>query len=75
MMVKMNGDAPMRYRIKQSEQRWVLLLSKPDMDASVLRRWIQANGVTGEIVITVEWRHPDGGWRSGPALKLEAETV
>jgi hypothetical protein len=61
-----NGDAPVQYVITQGEQRWVVKLSDADLDASKLGAWVKANEIEGEIMVTIEWRGPEGRETVGP---------
>ncbi len=57
---------PVRYRITQGDQSWIVKLSAPDEDGSKLARWIIENKIVGAIAVRCEWRE-DRKWRTvGP---------
>ena len=73
-MTLLNGDAPVRYRISQGDQRWVVKLSAPDDDASKLTRWIRDNEISGKLEVVVEFRVA-GEWRTVGPFPIDADTL
>ena len=78
-MSVLNGDAPVRYRISQGDQNWVVKLSAPDLDALKLRRWIADNEIRGMIEVVVEWRvslpGEHTGWRGIEPMTIDTDDL
>lgn len=73
-MTHLNGDAPVRYRISQGDQNWVVKLSAPDLDASKLRQWATDNQIEGEITVLCEWRKGTS-WRVVGPMVINTDSL